>query len=75
MTHYVWQDKKISEVWIKNAGKKQVIAAAQKDMNALNKYNEYKTKYLNDITFFNNNKINVNSSMTIYDFFTKKGTL
>jgi len=42
-------------------------------MNALNKYNEYKTKYLNDITFFNNNKINVNSSMTIYDFFYKKG--
>lgn len=71
-THYVWQDGKISEVWIKNDGKKQVIIATKKDINTLNKYNKYKTKYLNDITFFNNNKINVNSSMTIYDFFTKR---
>ena len=62
---------KISEVWIKNDGKKQVIMATKKDISTLNEYNEYKTKYLNDVTFFNNNKINVNSSMMIYVFLQK----
>lgn len=71
-THYVWENGKISEIWVKNNGKKQVAVATEKDMGFLRKYDGYETKHLKGITFFNNNKINVNSSMTIYDFFTKR---
>lgn len=72
VTHYVWDHGKISEVWIKNNGKKQVLVATEKDMELLRKYDKYETKHLKDVTFFNNHKINVNSSMMIYDFFTKR---
>ena len=71
-THYVWENGKISEIWVKNNGKKQVAVATEKDMGFLRKYDGYETKHLKGVTFFNNNKINVNSSMTIYDFFTKR---
>lgn len=71
-THYVWENGKISEIWVKNNGKKQVTVATEKDMGFLRKYDGYETKHLRGVTFFNNNKINVNSSMTIYDFFTKR---
>lgn len=71
-THYVWENGKISEIWVKDNGKKQVLAATEQDTDILRKYDEYKTKHLKGVTFFNNNKINVNSSMTIYDFFTKR---
>lgn len=71
-THYVWDHGKISEVWIKNNGQKQVLVATEKDMELLRKYDKYETKHLKDVTFFNNHKINVNSDMTIYDFFTKR---
>jgi hypothetical protein len=71
-THYVWEDGKISEIWVKNDGKKQVAVATKKDMEFLRKYDGYETKHLKSVTFFNNKKINVNSDMTIYDFFTKR---
>lgn len=71
-THYVWDHGKISEVWTKSNGKKQVLVATEKDMGLLRKYDEYETKHLKGVTFFNNNKLNVNSDMTIYDFFTKR---
>lgn len=71
-THYIWQNDKITEVWVKDGNKKQVLAATEKDIISLDKYSGYKTKYLKDITFFNNNKINVNSDMTAYDFFTRR---
>ena len=71
-THYVWENGKISEIWVKNNGKKQVAVATEKDMGFLRKYDGYETKHLKGVTFFNNNKINVNSSMTIYNFFTKR---
>lgn len=71
-THYVWDHGKISEVWTKSNGKKQVLVATEKDMELLRRYDKYETKHLKGVTFFNNNKLNVNSDMTIYDFFTKR---
>lgn len=71
-THYVWDHGKISEVWTKSNGEKQVLVATEKDMELLRRYDKYETKHLMGVTFFNNNKLNVNSDMTIYDFFTKR---
>lgn len=72
-SHFLWDDKKMLEIWTKdrnNHRKKIVIQPTNTDLTLSEEFVEYKLKYLDTGTFFQNSRINSFSDMTLYDLFT-----
>ena len=73
-SHYLWENDKLIKIWLKtkNGRKRIEVVPSDFDMKLIDTFNNYQLKYIRDITFFTNSRINTCSSMTIYDMFTRR---
>jgi DNA modification methylase len=73
-SHYLWENDKLIKIWLKNGNNRKRIEndPSEHDIELINSFNGYKLKYIRDITFFSNSRINSNSTMTIKDLFSNR---
>ncbi len=70
-SHYLWENKKLISVWVKNGVKsKKILTPTPGDISLAEKYSSYEPKKLRRMTFFTNSRINASPSLTFKDFFT-----
>jgi len=73
-SHYLWENEKLIKVWLKakNGRSRIEVEPSDFDIEILNKYEDYKIKYIRNIKFFTNSRINTKPSLSLYDIFTKR---
>jgi len=71
-SHYLWNGDSLEAIWQKNpSGKKRIeYKPKQFDSNQTSNFNNYKSKYIRDLTFFTNSRINASSKLKLSDLFT-----
>lgn len=76
-SHYLWEDKQITSVWIKpDTGRTRLeIEPTQGDMDIFFRYQSYQPKHFRDLTFFTNSRINVKPTMSLHDVFTGRALM
>jgi len=73
-SHYLWENEKLIKVWLKgNNGRSRIeVEPSVFDIDIFNKYENYKIKYIRNINFFTNSRINTKPSLSLYDIFTNR---
>ncbi len=70
VTHILWNDKDVSEYWVKRKNKKIVLAPDEEFRKKFKKVKKYTIKNFRKPEFFNNARINTNNNLDISDIFT-----
>lgn len=73
-SHYLWENEKLKKVWLKgeNGRSRIEVEPSDFDIENINKYEDYQIKYIRNIKFFTNSRINTKPSLSFYDLFTKR---
>lgn len=69
-THFLWDGNELRSVWCINARHRKEYQPSAHDAELFSRYSMYKSKYIRDLRFFNNSRINASPDMTIADIFT-----
>jgi 16S rRNA G966 N2-methylase RsmD len=69
-THFLWEDNTLKSVWCANGRPRRENEPTTHDIAISRKYSDYKTKYIRNLRFFSNSRINTSPQMTICDLFT-----
>lgn len=70
-THFLWEGNDLKSVWgVSSKLKRQEYEPTTHDFKLFEKYYDYSTKYIRDLKFFTNSRINASPEMTISNLFT-----
>lgn len=70
-SHYLWDEKELISVWIKNKSNKRIkIEPSSDDLKLTNKYKNFCPKKLKTGKFFENSRINSKEFMSVQDLFS-----
>lgn len=69
-SHFVWDGDELKSVWYTESRERRELKPNARDVELVRKYVNYKPKYIRDMRFFTNSRINTTPQMTILDLFT-----
>ena len=70
-THYLWDGDNLKEIWSRGAGRsKAVHSPTIFDRTLVEAYKNYESQYVRDMKFFQNSRINSQSSLSLTDLFS-----
>jgi len=68
-THFLWEGDTLKSVWWVNGRKRQEYKPTPYDVKLFERYVNYSTKYIRNLRFFTNSRINASPKMTVSDLF------
>jgi len=73
-SHYLWENDKLIKIWLKakNGRNRIEICPSEFDTKLIRTFDDYQVKYIRNMDFYSNSRINSYSSMTIKDLFTNR---
>lgn len=76
-SHFLWEGDKIASIWVKpvNSRTRQEIEPKQEDMDRYLHYQNYQVKYLRNLIFYNNSRINVKPSLSLTEIFSGRALM
>lgn len=71
-SHYLWDRSMMKEVWITRNGRhgREVFAPKTHDQNQFAKYEQYTSRFIRPLRFFQNARINTSPTLGLSDIFT-----
>ncbi len=71
-THYLWEGSKLIEIWVTGGNRKRRIEynVSDYDLELINQFSSYRSKFLRELNLFQNSRINTNPNLSIKDIFT-----
>lgn len=69
-THFLWKGNDLKSVWLVNGRRRKECDPEISDIEMYEEYANYSPKYIRDLKFFTNSRINASPEMTISDLFT-----
>lgn len=71
-SHYLWDRDVLIEAWIahKGKGERDVRKSTLHDRELFAKYADYKSRFIRQLRFFQNSRINTTTALTLNDIFT-----
>jgi 16S rRNA G966 N2-methylase RsmD len=69
-SHFLWDGDELKSVWYARGKGKRELKPTARDVELARKYANYKPKYVRDMRFFTNSRINASPQMTVLDLFT-----
>lgn len=75
-THFVWNNRRLVEIWYQNGGKKVVVEPTENDLQKASSFSYKDIPYFYPKNnFFHNPRINTNRGNYIYDLFTPRNLM
>ena len=73
-SHYLWKNNEITKVWLKGKNGRTSIELdpSEFDIEIFEQYENHELKYIRNINFFSNSRINTAPSLSLYDLFSKR---
>lgn len=71
-SHFLWDDGRLKSVWRTGAGrrKREELEPGVHDLQQIEKYKGYKSKFIREPRFFRNSRINASPDLALNDLFT-----
>lgn len=69
-THFLWEGDEMQSVWCVNGRRRRESKPERHDIDLFKQFSGYKTKFIRDLRFFTNSRINASPEMAIGDLFT-----
>jgi 16S rRNA G966 N2-methylase RsmD len=69
-THFLWEGDEMLSVWCLNGRRRRESKPVRQDVDLFRQFSGYKTKFIRDLQFFTNSRINASPEMGIGDLFT-----
>jgi hypothetical protein len=71
-SHYLWNQAELSKIWIKEGNKRFEVEPTEQDIKNIFKSINYELKSASSPRFFDNSRINANSSLQLSDLFSPR---
>ena len=71
-SHYLWDEDRLEQVWIKKGKSIQTFNATNEDVKCLNDYISYMPRNIRELRFFQNSRINSKNEFNIKNLFTER---
>lgn len=69
-THFLWNGDEMQSVWCVNGKTRIESKPTRHDIDLFKQFSDYKTKFIRDLRFFTNSRINASPEMTLSDLLT-----